>query len=122
MLYGKKIRKLRGKFIPNPLPSLKINNNLITDPLEVSEKLGEHFSNVSSAENYSSKFKRIYNAQVSIKFGENNKEAYNAVFTFRELREALLNTENSSPGEDNILYEMLKHLPEEGKKFLLKIL
>ena len=38
------------------------------------------------------------------------------------MKEALSDTENTSPGEDNILYEMLKRLPEEGKRFLLKII
>ena len=118
----RKIRKLRGKFVPSPLPSLKVNDNLITDPQEVSQKLGEHFSQISSANNYSNNFRRIYDAQVSLNFNENDNESYNAIFTLRELKEALSDTENTSPGEDNILYEMLKRLPEEGKKFLLKII
>ena len=52
----KKIRKLSGKFVPSPLPSLKINGILISDPEEVAEKLGKHFADVSSPNNYSSKF------------------------------------------------------------------
>ena len=42
--------------------------------------------------------------------------------SLRELREALSSCESTSPGEDCILYEMLKQLPEETKDFLLKII
>ena len=121
-LVWKKIKKLSGKFVPEPLPTLKIDGNFITEPEKVAEKLGEHFSKVSSSENYSNHFKNIRNAQVSINLGENNKEPYNAKFTMKELKEALENSEPSAPGEDNILYEMLKHLPDKSKEFLLEII
>ena len=54
-----KIKKLSGKFIPSPLPSLKINNSIITKPEEVAEKLGEHFAEVSSPNRYSPEFQQI---------------------------------------------------------------
>lgn len=38
------------------------------------------------------------------------------------MKEALFSTESTSPGEDSIIYEMLKHLPETAKNFLLKII
>ena len=116
-----KIRKLSGKFTPTPLPNLKINDSLITDPKEVSERLGEHFSNISSTNNYSHHFKKIREAQIAIEFSKDNNEPYNMIFTLKELRDALSSTEASAPGEDNIVYEMLKHLPEEAKDFFLKI-
>ena len=40
----------------------------------------------------------------------------------KELRYALNHSEESAPGEDTILYSMLKHLPDEATKFLLKVL
>ena len=40
----------------------------------------------------------------------------------KELKEALSSTESTAPGEDNIIYEMLKLLPEATKSFLLKII
>ena len=117
-----KIRKLSGKYSPTPLPTLNVNDKLITDPSEVSAKLGEHFSKVSSADNYSPHFRNIRDTQVTLNFGRDNSEPYNRKFTLKELTVALSSTEASAPGEDNILNEMLKHLPEEAKKFFLKII
>ena len=118
----KKVRKLRGKFVPSPLPSLKINGSLITNPNEVAEKLGEHFAEISSASNYSPRFRSIRDAQVTLDLGSDNSGEYNAPFFLRELKDALSSTEATAPGEDTILYEMLKHLPDDAKKFLLKII
>ena len=117
-----KIRKLNGKFVPDPLPKLKINGTIITSPSDVANKMGEHFSSISSSKNYSPRFQSIYNTQVTLDLGENDNEPYNAKFTLRELKDALSNAENSSPGEDTILYDMLRHLPENAKVFLLKII
>ena len=120
-LIWRKIRKLSGKYIPSPAPCLKINGNLISKPEEVAEKLANHFSDVSSSKNYSNHFQNIRNAKISLNLSSNNNEAYNAQFTLRELKEALESWDSTSPGEDNILYNMLKHLPESAKSFLLKV-
>ena len=37
------------------------------------------------------------------------------------MKESLADSSNTAPGEDNIVYEMLKHLPDETKKFLLDL-
>ena len=118
----KKIRKLSGKFVPSPLPSLKINGKVITDADQVAENLGEHFSQISSSRNYSPEFQKIRNAQITLDLGSKKRAPYNAQFTLKEMEEALSSTESTSPGEDSIIYEMLKHLPEAAKSFLLKII
>ena len=38
-----------------------------------------------------------------------------------ELRYSLSHSRNSSQGEDEVYYGMLKHLPEHGKGYLLEI-
>ena len=118
----KKIRKLSGKFVPSPLPTLKINNNLITDPGEVANTLGKHFSDVSSPNNYSEEFQRIRNTQVTINYSSDSNDEYNEQFSLHELLSALSSTEDTSPGEDSILYSMIRQLPDEAKIFLLKII
>ena len=117
-----KIRKLSGKFVPSPLPSLKVNGSLITKPIEVANKLGEHFSSISSPRNYSPEFQSIRDAQITLNFESDNSEAYDKIFSLREFREALSSTQATAPGEDTIIYEMLKHLPDDAKKYLLKII
>ena len=117
-----KVRKLSGKFIPSPMPTLKINDTLVTDPSEVAEKLGRHFSDISSPHNYSKEFRKVRDAQISLNFESDKFEAYNAKFSLREFWEALISSEATAPGEDLIMNEMLKHLPDNAKKFLLKIM
>ena len=53
--------------------------------------------------------------------GSNDCEYYNIPFTLKEMNESLADSSNTAPGEDNIVYEMLKHLPDETKKFLLDL-
>ena len=55
-LVWKKVRKLSGKFVPSPLPTLKIDGSLITNLSEIADKLGKHFSEISSPNNYSPRF------------------------------------------------------------------
>ena len=118
----KKIRKLRGKYIPTPLPSLKIGNRLIIDNKEVADKLGEHFSRISSSKksNFLNRNKENLNIKVNLNSGK--FESYNIRFSYKELLNALSSTESTAPGEDTVMYEMLKHLPENAKIFLLKII
>ena len=120
-LVWRKIRKLTGKFVPAPTPSLKINNRLVTDPVDVANSLGKHFSDVSSPSNYTTEFQRIRNSRVKLNLSSSS-EPYNATFSLQELSDALSTTDDSSPGEDNILYSMLRHLPGPAKDYLLKIL
>ena len=52
-----KIRKLLGKYVLKPLPSLLVNNNLVTDPKVSSDVLAEHFSKISSQQSFSQDFR-----------------------------------------------------------------
>ena len=118
----RKVRKLNDKFIPSPLPTLKINDTLVTEPSEVAEKLGRHFSDISSPHSYSEELRKVRDTQISLNFESDKFEAYNDKFSLRGFREALLSSEATAPGEDLIMHEMLKHLPDNAKKFLLKIM
>ena len=121
-LVWRKIKKLSGKFVPSPPPTLKVDNQLLTESLEVAEALGKHFADVSSPNNYTEEFRRIRNSQVAINFSPDNSEEYNAQFSLEELQDALMSTEDSSPGEDGIIYAMIRQLPSDAKLFLLKVI
>ena len=54
-----KIRKLQGKYVPQPLPSLVVNNSVVSDLKEVSDLLAEHFSKISSEESFGQDFRDL---------------------------------------------------------------
>ena len=117
-----RIRKLLGKFVPSPLPILKINGNIISDPLEVAEVFGQHFSNISSALHYSPHFRNIRENTTIVPPASRNSEAYNLPFSMEELEYAISLSSPTSPGEDEILYSMISHLPSCAKEFFLNVL
>ena len=51
-----------------------------------------------------------------------NNEPYNELFSIKELQSALNKKKSTSPGADTIHYDMLKHLSEEGKWQLLRLI
>ena len=117
-----KIRKLQGKFVPSPLPILKNGNTLISEPKDVADLFGQHFSSISSAEHYTPEFQRIRQATTIVPPTSNNTESYNLPFTMEEMENAIKNSSPTSPGEDEILYSMVSHLPQCSRVFLLETL
>ena len=61
-----------------------------------------------SSKNYTAEFQGIRDTQVALDLSGGDHEAYNARFSLHELHNALSSTEDSSPGEDTILYAMLR--------------
>ena len=122
ILVWNRIRKLMGKFVPSPLPILKINNVLVSDPIEVAEVFGRHFSSISSASHYSQEFRTIRENTVIIPPLNRNSESYNVPFSMNELDNAISLSSPTSPGEDEILYSMISHLPSCAKDFFLNVL
>ena len=56
-----------------------------------------------------------------INFQSNSREYYNEPFTMAELVSAIHMAKDSSPGEDGVHYQMLKHLESESLRFLLDV-
>ena len=121
-LVWNRIQKLLGKFVPSPLPILKINATIISEPLEVAEVFGQHFSNISSALHYPPQFRNIRERTMVVPPASRNSEAYNLPFSMCELDHAISLSSPTSPGEDEILYSMISHLPSCAKDFFLGIL
>ncbi|MGL4677181.1 MAG: reverse transcriptase domain-containing protein, partial [Brevinema sp.] len=112
----KKIQKLKGKFVPPPLPTLKINNKIITSPAVVANEFGKNLTNIAS--NYhkiQQKCPQFNNSIVS------RSNALSSPITIKELESALKLSKPSAPGDDNIIYEMMKELNPSGKVFLLNM-
>ena len=125
-----KIRKITGKSSNKTLHHVKDKNgNIATSKKEVADALGEQFQKSSSSSNYSTKFQKIKTKEEkrSINFNLSRKDKksnhfYNKKFKLRDLKWAIRKSNNSTPGPDQIHYEILKHLPETTLKILVKLI
>lgn len=102
---------------------LKINNSLVLDQELISECLAESFESISSSNNYSKTFLSFKNIseQNKLLIPADNFESYNSPILFNELSDSLSDCKGSSPGPDNIHYDMILNLSLSGKKFLLNL-
>ena len=116
-----RVRKLLGKFSPSPLPILRINLVIVSNAREVAEAFAQHFSNVSSANHYPPEFRNIRDSTIIVPPVCSNSESYNAPFSIEEFEFAPSLSSPTTPGEDDIIYSMLSHLSENGKKFFLVV-
>ena len=124
------IGKITGKNIPSHLIHLKdpITGELITNKLDIANKIGETFQNNSSSTSYSDEFQTIKNREeendlnfTPTKPHEKNA-SYNKKFKLRDLKRAIKKSKDSSPGEDQIHYQLLKHLPNSSLNIFLNII
>ena len=119
------IRKITGKNVASPMHHLKDDNGtLITDRVEIANTLGAAIEKSSSSNNYSKEFQSIkaQKEKQKINFKINRNLRYNKKFTMRDLKRSLKKSNNSSPGPDQIHYEILRHLPIETRHILLDII
>ena len=119
------IRKITGKNVASPMHHLKDENGtLITNRVEIANTLGEAIEKSSSSNNYSKEFQSIKarKEKQKINFKTNKNLRYNKKFTIRDLKRSLKKSNSSSPGPDQIHYEILRHLPIETLDILLDII
>lgn len=117
-----KLRQMRGK-PPRTISVLNINNAKVTTTSEIANALADSFASNSSYKNCTRQFlskKRLEEAN-KINFPPTNTQDYNLPFKINELKSALSTTKNTSPGNDQIHYLMIKHLPENALLYLLCI-
>ena len=117
------IRKITGKGGGTSTYHLNVNNTLITNREEIANALAENLHKNSSTQNYTREFNRFKpKAEAKIlNFGNKNTESYNMLFSIGELSDSINQANNSSPGPDNIHYQLLKHLPPQCLHKLLNI-
>lgn len=115
----RKIRSLNGSTNHQQINFLKHNDTLVTNPKDIADLFAKQFANNSSSSNYSSSFIDYSKTkQISLNF-DNNGEPYNSKFSMLELKSALKMCKGSSPGPDNIRYEMLKKLNDISLQYIL---
>ena len=117
------VRKIQGKGNYASVNHLKKNNTHMTSKKDIANTLADNFSEKSSSENYSAKFRKIKDQQEKqkLKFTSDNTVSNNSKFSLTELTDALSKAHDSSPGPDDIHYQLLKHLPSSSLSILLEI-
>ena len=119
------MRNITEKNVASPMHHIKDENGtLITDRVQIANTLGAAIEKSSSSENYSKEFQSIkaQKERQYINFKTNKNLRYNKKFTMRDLKRSLKKSNNSSPGPDQIRYEILRHLPIETLHILLDII
>jgi potassium voltage-gated channel Eag-related subfamily H protein 8 len=106
-----------------PVQALKKDSKLITNKKDVANLLAETISFNSSSDHYSVDFQKVKDQLESkaCNFSSDNSECYNVPFSLSELKQALLKSNSSAPGPDNIHYQMLTHLSDRSLSLLLNI-
>lgn len=114
-----RVNKLMGRE-SHPLPLVNSRGESLE---EQADCLGEHFEYVSSASHYTETFLRFKEREERqpLKCKRPSSEAYNCPFTLAELKASLACCNNSAPGGDRIMYEMIKYLHPEALKTLLTL-
>ena len=91
---------------------LENNETKITERVDIATRLAQEINKNSSSNNYCTKFKKYQvNAEKQhLDFDTDNTENYNVQFTIRELCDTLKKSHETATGQDEIHYQLLKHL------------
>ena len=122
----KVVKKFNNTDKDSKIPSLIVEEKEIVDNQEKANILAESFANVSSSSNYFEDF-RVHKENFEkeheeyFKYKENDESSINVEFKMSELQKALKKCKSTSPGKDQICYEMFRHMSSYGKKVLLKL-
>lgn len=117
-----RVRKISGKFSPPPPPVLLHAGETVADPKIVADLFAEHFASVSrkDAAAPGALHRRTVESQ-DLSFTSPGGESYNVPFSHSELRIALSQCQDSSPGIDDIPYAFLRHMSDSAFTFLLDL-
>jgi exonuclease III/ribonuclease HI len=123
-------KKFNGIYSELQNCDLKQKGQIYNTPRDKAELIAEAFTNTSSDSNYSDKFKnQKTEAENNFKLYEQTNSSQNLAnnllnenFSLQELQRAINQLkDHSSPGLDNISYELIKKLPRKGQKLLCKL-
>ena len=117
-----KVRKIAGKFSPPSPPVLSHAGQTVADPESVADLFAGHFASVSRKDPAApgARYRQTVEAQ-GINFVSPGGENYNVPFSASELKMALSQCQDSSPGPDDIPYAFLRHMSESAFTFLLNL-
>ena len=115
-----KVRKISGKFSPSPPPVLSHAGDTVADPRTVADLFASHFASVCQKDPTTpgARFRQGLEA-TAVDFASAGGESYNIPFSLPELKSALSQCHDSSPGPDDIPYQFLRHMSDNAFNFLL---
>ena len=120
----KRVRKMKG--IPPKSIRIICNDDqppvIYSTPTEIAEILAKTFAEVSSNNNYVPEFlpRKLIAEQNMPNFGNLNCP-YNSTFKIHELEHILSKVKDTTPGEDGVVYKMIRNMPIHAKEYLIKI-
>jgi ribonuclease HI len=118
-----KMAKISGKAKSTSINRIRRQNgDVIENSKEIANEMVKHFAAVSSDQNYNREFinKKQQEEEIPFEIDDDYEADYNETFTEQELEDALNTVSGTSPGPDNIEYELIKQLGKEEKQQLLK--
>ena len=119
----KRIRKIRGSYSPINSPILTDNGDVISESIEVAERLADHYQFISSNNHHPNHYRRMRQLEVAgLDFESREIFDYNEPFSLQEINVAIHKCKNTAPGEDQIHYKFIKHSNETCRQFLLAIM
>lgn len=125
----KMAKNMAGTNDNSNIPTLTVNGRIYETPQQKAKLLAETIAAASADSNYSDTFK-LHRREMETKWaneqpqntGVNDEMAkLNQDFAFHELQQAIRQCKNSSaPGQDDISYELIKHLSRHAQQQLLQ--
>ena len=109
-----KFKKVNGNYKPRRIPPIEKGGSIISTSDEIAETFAVHYTNISRDQN---KERKQGNTEKGKK-----KKSYNTMnHSQKEVKSALNQQKNTTPGEDTIHPQMIKRLPPETLMHLLDI-
>ena len=117
------IRRIKGKNSKASIPHLKSQGKVLSRKKDIANLIASTLEKNSSSDNHSPSFQRHKTEfeKTNLKFDSDNDEIYNSPFSLTELKEALLKSNDSAAGIDEVHYTLLRHLPAASLNLLLKV-
>ncbi|GBO43777.1 putative RNA-directed DNA polymerase from transposon X-element, partial [Araneus ventricosus] len=117
----RKIKAANGIYKEFPLPVLHTGNTQYSSPADIVNIIGQSFAKMSSADSYSPTFLATKRRaeHIPLNFRTHRHLPYNSQFKMSELKKALNDAHDTSPGPDGIAYILLRHLSTTSLSNLL---
>ncbi|GBN76895.1 putative RNA-directed DNA polymerase from transposon X-element [Araneus ventricosus] len=119
----RRVKAANGLYKDFTIPILKSDSATYSCPEDIANIIGQTFAYISNSDFYTATFQAIKNRAegIPISFVSERQASYNCDFRMSEMRKALSQCRNTSPGSDGVTYSMLHHLNEDSLSNLLRL-